>query len=276
MGTRGGGNGDGWPPDGLPDLPPEWGAIVIPDDASELAEEAARVRRQLRRDTRRRRWRRRLHLPPANPRPDRADDTPTLGVPLLVISIAVIATLTSLFAIAWPTRRIGPELRPSAGTTPPPTAATTSPSTVSPNSPALPDSQATIPHALGDLTLLDATGATLPLRAQLPAVLLLIDDGRDHSDLISATVIASTEVNPAIRTVAVGTTAVPSVGSQPAAITAHLVAAKDPAGVLRAAVPGTGQPSVLLVGPDATLVRIVPTVSTINDFRADLPKLAGH
>src|SRR3954463_12808252 len=49
MGTRRDGNGNGWPPDGLPDLPPEWGTVIIPDDLSELAEESSRVRRELRR-----------------------------------------------------------------------------------------------------------------------------------------------------------------------------------------------------------------------------------
>jgi hypothetical protein len=117
MGTLSGGNG-GWPPEELPDLPPEWGTIVIPDDASELAGESTRVRRELRREARRSTWRRRLHLaspPPRSP----GEDTSTLGVPLLVISIAVIATLTSLFAIAWPTSGQRPTLQPSAVATTP-------------------------------------------------------------------------------------------------------------------------------------------------------------
>jgi hypothetical protein len=116
MGTLSGGNGGGWPPDELPDLPPEWGAIVIPDDASELAQEAARARRELRRQAREQRWRRRLHLPPAKPK---RDSEQSLGVPLLVILIAMIATLTSLFVIAWPTPqpRLDPE--PSAVATTP-------------------------------------------------------------------------------------------------------------------------------------------------------------
>ncbi len=122
MGTQSGGNGGGWPPDGLPDLPPEWGTIVIPDDASELAQEAGRVRRELRREARQRRWRRRLHLRPARPKPT-DEDEPTLGIPLMVISIAVIATLTSLFAIAWPTRPQRPDLQPT-------TAVATTPATM--------------------------------------------------------------------------------------------------------------------------------------------------
>jgi hypothetical protein len=117
MGTLSGGNGGGWPSDELPELPPEWGTIVIPDDASELTREATRVRRELRWRARELRWRRRLHLPQGNPRPH-DEDIPALGVPLLVILIATIATLTSLFVIAWPTRSQRPELRPTAVTTP--------------------------------------------------------------------------------------------------------------------------------------------------------------
>src|SRR5260370_261981 len=51
MSGLGGGNGDGWPPDGggqpdgLPGLPPEWGTIVIPDDPAHLATEATKGRR---------------------------------------------------------------------------------------------------------------------------------------------------------------------------------------------------------------------------------------
>jgi hypothetical protein len=128
MGTLSGGNG-GWPPEELPDLPPEWGTIVIPDDASELARDATRVRRELRREARQRTWRRRLHLPPARPRSP-GEDASTLGVPLLVISIAVIATLTSLFAIAWPTSVPRPALQPSAVATTP---ASTPPASVAGN-----------------------------------------------------------------------------------------------------------------------------------------------
>src|SRR5919107_3019719 len=51
MGSRSDNGGD-WPfdggsPDGLPDLPEEWGVIVIPDDLSELADEVRAVRAEL-------------------------------------------------------------------------------------------------------------------------------------------------------------------------------------------------------------------------------------
>jgi hypothetical protein len=279
MGTLSGGDGGGWPSDELPELPPEWGTIVIPDDASELAQEAARVRRELRRLARGQRWRRRLHLPPSKPRKD-DEEANALGVPLLVISIAVIATLTSLFAIAWPTRQQRPDLRPTAvASTPVATSVPTGTpagraATPDPAGPATP-ARSGIPHALGvpDVPLVDPAGAALRLRGALPAVVLLVD-GCDCAQLVAATAIAATAANPSISTVAVGTRQIPSVGAAPAVATAHLRTVVDPDGVLRAEVPGAGRPSALLVGSDAGLVRVVPTVSTVDDFRADLARLA--
>lgn len=279
MGTRRGGDGGGWPPDGLPDLPPEWGTIVIPDDASELAQEATKVRRELRRQARQRRWRRRLHLPPPRPRGDDEEAT-TLGVPLLVISIAVIATLTSLFAIAWPTRQFRPDLRPTAVASTPvagtPSAAPAGTATAAPTGGATTGPTGTdTPHALGvpDVSLIDRDGGTLRLRGALPAVVLLVD-GCDCAQLITATAVAAAAVNPTINTVAVGTNRIPSVVGAPASVAAHLRAVVDPGGTLRAEVPSVGRPSALLVDADSELVRVVPAVSTVDDFRADLAKLS--
>jgi hypothetical protein len=154
MGTLSGGNGGGWPPDELPELPPEWGTIVIPDDASELAREATRVRRELRWQARERYWRRRLHLPRRNRRPGE-EDLPALGVPLLVILIATIATLTSLFVISWPTRPQRPNLEPTAVATPSVGSPTTGPAQppVPSAGPGVPGpTTAVAPHALGAVT----------------------------------------------------------------------------------------------------------------------------
>src|SRR6476469_613170 len=84
---------------GLPDLPPEWGKVEIPDDAAELDAEAEIVRKDLRREAKvarrralRSRWRRRFGLPP------RIDDPeePSLLLPLLVLGVALLVTLLSL------------------------------------------------------------------------------------------------------------------------------------------------------------------------------------
>lgn len=90
---------------GLPDLPPEWGEVLIPDDPAELDEEAADVRKELRLEARkerrrafRARWRRRLHLPERIDNPEE----PSLLLPILVLGIALMITLLSLLMIAWP------------------------------------------------------------------------------------------------------------------------------------------------------------------------------
>ena len=50
--------GDGGSAEGLPDLPEEWGVIVVPDDLSALTDEVDAVRDELRRAGRRSRWQR--------------------------------------------------------------------------------------------------------------------------------------------------------------------------------------------------------------------------
>jgi hypothetical protein len=90
---------------GLPDLPPEWGEVVIPDDPAELDAEAEIIRRELRRESRRTRraarlrtWRRRLRIP------DKLDDPekPSLALPLIVLGIAILITLIGLIIVTWP------------------------------------------------------------------------------------------------------------------------------------------------------------------------------
>ena len=255
MGTLGG-NGGSWPPEGggppddLPEIPPEWGVIVIPDDPAELAEEAARVRLELRRDIRRRTWRRRLHLPPPKPRPPGGEDVPTLGVPLLIVSIAVLATLASLFAVAWPAHP-----RPPAPIT----------------TAAAPDRSAgQAPVALPDVPL--SVPGVGRLRATVPAVILLVD-GCDCADFVAGTITAAMAADPGIGVVAVGRTA-PSV--RPPGPRVWAVA--DPDDALRKAIPAvpvraTGKPAVLLTDGAGRLVRILPAANSVEDFRADLPGL---
>src|SRR5262245_14609820 len=100
MGDLRRGNGGGSPPedggahrDDLPDLPAEWGTVIIPDDPAELADEADALRRELRRAARRRRLRgavtRRLGRPPTEPG--------GVGLPLAIMGVAILTTLVSLF-----------------------------------------------------------------------------------------------------------------------------------------------------------------------------------
>jgi hypothetical protein len=164
MGSLRGEDGDGrQPPDngGLPDLPPEWGVVVIPDDLQELENEAAEVRRQNRRSARRQRWRRRFRLAPKSD-----GDSPPVGIPLLIMCIAIVAALTSLFAITFTTR-----------STPGPTASATAPAPAA-------------TEQMIDLALTDVNGKPVRLREELPAVLLLLD-GCPCNDLIAQTAIAA-------------------------------------------------------------------------------------
>jgi hypothetical protein len=256
MGTLGDGNGGNRPPDnggqpnGVPDLPPEWGVIVIPDDPAELAEEAASLRREMRKTARRDRWRRRLHLPP---RPaGSSDDSSALGIPLLIMSIAVLATLTSLFAVAWPGQPRQPALRPSAQTvaTPP----IGSPTMVS----------------IADITLADPAGESVHLRELLPAVVVLIDGCRCESLLAGIAAAAG----PDVTVVAVAPT-LPAGTAVPTGPRMRLLIDRDTG--LRAAMSGLsrgpGRAAVLLVAFDGSLIKALPAVGSVDDFRADLSRL---
>jgi hypothetical protein len=248
MSTLGGGNGDGWPPegggqsDGLPGLPPEWGSVVIPDDPAELAEEAAEVRRELRRQARRRAWRRRLGLPPRAPG---EEAQPSLGLPLLIMSIAVIATLTSLFAVAWPGRNnhagIGPQTPRDASVTAP--------------------TAETVP----DLALADATGALVRLTAVTPAAVLLVDGCAACDDLVTATATAAPDP---VTVLVVGRT-VPTLAPS----LDRVRRLEDPQARLRAGLrlgPPRELAAVVLIGRDGEIVRKLDAVEKVDTFRADL------
>ncbi|WFF01853.1 hypothetical protein [Micromonospora sp. WMMD964] len=123
------------PADGLPGLPPEWGRVVVPDDASALAAEAAQVRRELGRTT----------GPPGGNR--------ALRLPLLVLAVAVLTTLAGLLVVTWP--RAGRTDRPTPAPHSPPATLTG--------------------RALPALDLVDTGQAPVPLRGLLPAMIILLD-----------------------------------------------------------------------------------------------------
>jgi hypothetical protein len=246
MGTLRGDNGGGRPFDGggLPDLPPEWGTIIIPDDPAELSHESAQLRRELRRSARRDRWRRRLRLRPVIS--SRSRDASALGLPLLIMAVAIIATLTSLFALAWP----GPGTRGAGAQRASATA----------SAPIIPD-----------LTLLATDGSPLHVRNSLPAVLLLTDDcGCGNLALATAQ-----QVPAGVTVLAVARTA-PVLPTATAA-GLQLRAAADPQGQLRGAYGGGSaqDPGVIavLVKGSGEVIRRVPRVQAVSDFAADLPRL---
>ncbi|HEY4421983.1 MAG TPA: hypothetical protein VGN22_20860, partial [Pseudonocardia sp.] len=155
------------------DLPEEWGVIVIPDDLSELSDEVEAIRAELKLSDRSTPWRRLLNRPGL--RQLRKVGTALLRAPVLIISMAVLVTVASLFASAWP----GPPRQPVA--------------------------QRTGDEHLGSLPALELVGddgRMVPLRAKLPAV-ILVTDGCDCDNLVATTVTA-TQSRPEIAIVVIG------------------------------------------------------------------------
>ncbi|WBB78896.1 hypothetical protein O7606_22260 [Micromonospora sp. WMMD882] len=220
--------------DGLPDLPPEWGRLVVPDDASALAAEAEQVRRELR----------------AARRPHRRRLSSRLALPLLVLAVAVLTTLAGLVTVTWP--RTDRSSRPTVPTAAPP---------VGPTGP--------VGRPLPALDLVDDAQAPVPLRGLLPAAIVLVDACACPERVAEAVVAAP----PGVRVVTV--TGGRTVAPDPVAPGVRRLA--DPAGGLRAligAAPVPGTVSLLLVDRAGTVVRVVPTVGSTEDYRRDLVHLA--
>ncbi|MFE9693501.1 hypothetical protein [Micromonospora sp. NPDC005806] len=230
------------PPDGLPDLPPEWGRVVIPDDASELADEARQVRRELRR------LRRRSGLArPARSHP-RPDGRPPLGLPALALVVSMLITVTGLAAVTWP-RSI------RSGSTP----------TVVPYPTAVPSPVGPLPA----LDLVDAGNSPVPLRGLLPAMIILVDVCACAERVTEAAAIAPPGVTVVTVTERreVDTSPIPGVR-----------ALADPAGGLRAYLHLAGHPgqaTALLVDREGTLVRVVPELGPVEAYRDDLAQLTA-
>jgi hypothetical protein len=290
-------NGGGWPPDGgrpdgLPDLPPEWGDIVVPDDLSSLSAEVAAVRAELHREQDRTAWQRFARR--IGVRHVRRPGAVGFRGPALIIAMAVLVTLASLWASAWP----GPARPPSSRS-----------------------ANGTDTRTLPALELIDTDGQHVPLNAQLPAVILLID-GCDCSQLIAdtaalvrqeiavITVLSGTTASgtvetagPVARTAGVAqaagaaqtagvgvapaealrtgavpqTGAAPPAGALPPAPGAHAVLAlRDPVGELRSAfdlAAPDGNAAALLVSRTGQIVRTVRRTASVEDIRPDLERL---
>jgi hypothetical protein len=240
--------GEGTPPSdngGVPDLPPEWGVVVIPDDPSELDRESLALRRQRRRSMRRAKWRRRLGLPA---RTGAEDENPPVGTPLLIMAIAIVAALTSLFAITLSTRA-------GSGTT------TTAQRPAA--SPARPE--------MMNLSLPAATGGQVNLQKSVPAVILVLD-GCTCSQLIQDTVEAAPtkvhvlvvdRITPHLPT---GSPAVALTDSQQALLATY------GAGPDRNASPA-GQVTAMLVDASGNVIRTFSHANVIGDFRDALTAL---
>ena len=252
-------NGGNWPPDGgspddLPDLPEEWGVIVVPDDLSALSEEVSAVRAELQRAQHRTRWQRFTDRP--GMRVLRRIGSAGLRAPVLIISMAILVTVASLFASAWP------------GPSRPPTTQRTATTTTDEGGGVLPA-----------LELIGSDGKTMPLRAQLPAVVLLTD-GCLCTDLIADTS-AATPAGITVVTVVTGaaagqTGAAPPTNAAPATEGRAVRALRDPTGELRSGLnlgAPDGTAAALLVNRNGVVIRKVPRTVSIEDFRPDLARL---
>lgn len=159
---------------GVPDLPPEWAGIVIPDDASELAAETEALRRERRRDHRRdriqaifatRRWQRY-----------------GLSGPVIALSVLVAGIFGSLLFLL-PTGPSSPREQQLAR----PTAAPGS-----------------VGGLLPDLQLATSTGSTVRTRDLRPAVVLVLPEGCACDSLVDQMVLDTTTGRIAVLVVTEG------------------------------------------------------------------------
>lgn len=242
---------DGGSPDDLPELPEEWGVIVIPDDLSELADEVRAVQAELAISAPYSRWER-FKVRPGVRRLRRIANA-GLRAPVLIISMAMLVTVASLFASAWPGPGRSPATQRTANSTD--------------------DRGDTLPA----LELLDPDGKTVALRGQLPAVILLTD-GCDCTDLVTDTI---TAVRPEIAVVTVsavrpsrGTT--PPTGATPQAQGKTVRELRDPTDGLRRHLRLTapdGTAAAVLVNRGGQIIRTEARTLSVETLKADLARL---
>ncbi|SCG58187.1 serine/threonine-protein kinase [Micromonospora coxensis] len=224
------------PPEGLPDLPPEWGRVVVPDDASALAEEAAQLRRELRRrSTPTRRLRPPLHLP------------------VVILLVALLTTIAGLAAVTWPRSPRSPD-RP-----------TVLPYPSSSEPPVLTG------RPLPALDLVDVDETPVPLRGLLPAMIILVDACVCAEEVAAVAAVAPEGVS--VVTVTGGRT-VASTPAAGGPVTALADPAGGLRAALRLS-PRPDTAVALLVDRNGTVVRVLPALSAADDYRADLTRLAA-
>jgi len=250
---NGGWPSDGGSPDDLPDLPEEWGVIVIPDDLSELSDEVEAVRAELRQAAKPSRWRRFVTRPAM--RRFRKITATAVRAPVLIISMAVLVTVASLIASAWP----GPPRQPAARQT-----ATTADAPL---------------RKLPALELFGTDGRAAMLNSQLPAVIMVID-GCDCDKLVADT-IAAVPPEITVVTVSVVTATATIAGAPPTGATPQaqgktvrvLHSTSDTVrGELRLG-KADGTAAVLLVDPSGTVVRSLQRVASVDEIRPLLGSL---
>jgi hypothetical protein len=173
---------------------------------------------------------------------------------VLIVSMAILVTVASLFASAWPGPPRTPATQRTANTTPDPT------------------------DTLPALEMLGAGDQPVALRGKLPAV-VLITDGCDCAQLVADT---TTAVRPdtAVLVVTSGpppsSRSIPPTGVTPQAQGKTVRALRDPTSGLRESLrldPPDGSATALLVDKGARIIRRISGIRSVEAFRSDLARL---
>jgi hypothetical protein len=266
-------DGDSGPFDELPELPPD---VRVPDDASALAEEAARVRRELREERvgGSRSGSRtfagggfRGSVPPGGD--TTATEPASLRIPLLIMTAALLAAVISLFAAAWPDERRNqpaPATANSAGQAAP----------------------TGVAHTVPPVDLLDEQGRTVALRTLLPAVLILADDCPCADEIAAGapagvTVIAVGAVRGSAPPPSTGSPSAaappPSTATLPGPAPATVRRLRDPSGGLATLLgdptPGTATP-IALVARSGEIAGIFNSATPGSAYAVDLALLPSR
>jgi hypothetical protein len=171
--------------------------------------------------------------------------------------MAVLVTVASLFASAWPSPSRAPATQRTASST-----------------------DAAAGGMLPALELIGADGAHVPLRAQRPAVILLTD-GCDCTQLIADTIavvprdievvtVTSTSASPSVG----GGT--PPTGATPQAQGKTVLALRDPTGALRKSLrleTGDKTAAAVLVDHTGVIIRTINRLASVDYFESDLARL---
>lgn len=221
-------------------LPGRLDGIVIPDDPSELAEDAARVRAELRQ-------RRQLGGRPwwLIGVPAQAGGRAPSRLPALLLTLAILTVVTGLIAVGYNGRQ-QPGTSGSTGTIVADAGVQTLPA----------------------LDLLDADGAAVSLRALLPGVVLLVD-GCDCEKFIAAAAGAT----PADVSIVVVSRHLPNAAAPTIDNVTRLA---DPTGELRSLLrlsPSSSSPAVVLVSRTAQIEVVLPQATSVEVIRDPLAAL---
>lgn len=265
MGKHGNGDnvppeGDRWPdePVGMPDLPALPEGVIIPDDLSELGTEAERIRAEFEQEEREQRERPRDlgYGPDLAELADPADRVhretpwfagpsarpePSVGMPLTIMSVAVVITVVSLFAMLMSS----PGARDQGGSGSP----------------------------VPEVVLTDASGRATNVASLMPAAILFVESC-ECGELIADTVAAAP---PGVTVIAVGATPPPAPADLPPG--PGLVLLGDPQGELRAALGLAAPPAgaaTVVVADQREIIRTTPATDTVESFADALASLTNR